>query len=265
MPRAAWSDHDVRNYIQSLWHPGAPHGASCGRMSRLGADGDGGKLVCDAQAIVRAGRRCLVVSIGSNGEASFERDVHRLNPDCEIHTYDHTLNPSKRSALLLAVPSTNQPRPIGRNAWSMPEQARWRKAQAAIASGTKRVLTLFEEPFEGQEYQLRRYAGRAVQLLKMDCDGCEFKALPRWLHGKQGKRGVCTDQILFELHASSAPNIWGKSGTIPGSGNATQRLYYTHALMKSLEPYFSVFAVEPNIAYCARTPNASNPSIKRMN
>lgn len=258
--RTAWSDHDVRNYIQSFWHPGAPHGASCGLMSRLGEGGDGGKFVCDPDAIVRAGPSCLVVSIGSNGDPSFERAVYDLNPECTIHTYDHTLNPLKRSRLLVSMPSTNLPAicvdgrcppklPGGMpRAWSNPEQTRWKKANATWGDA-QRVLTLFEEPFEATQQQLRRYTGRTVHVLKMDCDGCEFKALPRWLNGKGRTRGICTDQILFELHASSAPGVWGRGGTIPGSGNASQRLLYTHALMSTLEESFAVFAFEPNIAF----------------
>ena len=50
-PSTEWHDFDVRNYLMSHWHPGAPHGLSCAALSRLGNDGDGGKYVCDANGV----------------------------------------------------------------------------------------------------------------------------------------------------------------------------------------------------------------------
>ena len=100
-----------------------------------------------------------------------------------LQTYDHTLSPIKRSRLLTALPSTNQPAICvnGRcppklssgqsRTWSDPEQKRWHDAQAKWGGSTRRVLTLFEEPFEASQQQLRRYTGKTVHVLKMDCDG----------------------------------------------------------------------------------------------
>ena len=151
--------------------------------------------------------RCVVLSVGSNGEASFERAVHALNPACAVHIYDHTLTRRKRRRL------------------------------PAFA-------TLYEEAFNATAAQLARYAGRTVQLMKMDCDGCEFDALPRWLES-----GVCTEQVLFELHGSEAAHIWGPSGSLGGTGEAQQRLLKMNALLSRLETEFGVFSSEPNIEW----------------
>ena len=105
-------------------------------------------------------------------------------------------------------------------------------------------VTLYQEAFNATATQLRRYAGRTVQLLKMDCDGCEFDAVPLWLAS-----GVCTQQLLFELHGSEAAHIWGPAGSLGGTGDAEQRLLRMNALLSRLEPEFGVFSSEPNIEW----------------
>lgn len=192
--------------MQTLWHPGLPWGASCPELARLGSLGDGGKQVCHSRRLRRL-TQCTVLSIGSNGEASFERAVHALNPRCAIHVYDHTLSLRKKRRLPAFV-------------------------------------TLFEEAFNATPPQLARYLGGSVALLKMDCDGCEFDALPRWLAA-----GVCTQQLLFELHGAVAPHIWGPAGSLGGAGDAWQRLRMMNALLAHLEPEYAIFASEPNIEW----------------
>ena len=85
----------------------AGHAAPCQRRARLGKGGDGGKVVCldDAPALLpqstsralQGEEECLAVSVGSNGDFSFEKDVHALNSRCRIETWDGTLSPSLRA------------------------------------------------------------------------------------------------------------------------------------------------------------------------
>ena len=94
--------NDLREYVMSFWHPGLPYGASCETLARLGDGGDGGKYVCNpSEALGLAGgnssEQCVVVAVGSNGEASFESDIHRLNPACEIHVVDGGLTEERRA------------------------------------------------------------------------------------------------------------------------------------------------------------------------
>ena len=213
---STWRDEDVRSYLQALWHPGLPWGANCPDLRRVGNLGDGGKQVCHADSLRRL-TECTVLSIGSNGEASFERAVHALNPRCEIHIYDHTLTRRKKRRL----PS---------------------------------FVTLYEEAFNATTQQRARYAGRVVHLLKMDCDGCEFDALPRWLDSgtdgaARGAPGMCTQQLLLEVHGSVAAHIWGPRGSLRGSGDAWHRLQMVNTLLTRLEPEYGVFASEPNIEW----------------
>lgn len=245
-----WSDFDVRNYLQSHWHAGEPHGASCGRLTRLGADGDGGKLVCDVHSLVRAGQRCLVVSVGSNGESSFERAVHEINPHCEVHVYDHTLSAAKLSALPIKNPTRRHKKlrvQLQKGARTRADSVLTSAASTRIdlLNVEERIFRFYPERFNATSEQVRRYRGRTVQILKLDCDGCEFTALPTWLD-----RGICTHQVLLELHAADNGAIFGPMGILGGAGDARQRIYATHALLARMEAHeLAVFSVEPNIAY----------------
>eukprot|EP00775_Hariotina_reticulata_P004381 gene4381-4633_t len=55
-------------------------------LKRYGSDADGGKLLCD---ISKLRPPCLIYSLGSNGDYSFERDALNIT-QCDIHTFDCT-------------------------------------------------------------------------------------------------------------------------------------------------------------------------------
>ena len=94
-----WTDFDMRNYLQHFWHPGKPRGSACGRLDRLGGNGDGGKEVCQAHKTLNMAGPCLTLNVGSNGDALFEQSVHDMNRECEIHIMDPTLDAKKRSRI----------------------------------------------------------------------------------------------------------------------------------------------------------------------
>lgn len=134
---------DFLNYNQHLWHPGEPRGASCANLVRYGNDGDGGKMVCDAEGVLQRQRECLIVSVGSNGDVSFETAMRSLAPHCAVHIYDPTLTPEKRAR----IPS-----------WA----------------------TFYNEPFNATTVLKPAYKGKSIAILKIDCEGCEFDALGPW-------------------------------------------------------------------------------------
>ena len=60
----------------------------CRYERRIGRGGDGGKWICDPHRIAKQ-KECLVYSVGSNNDFSFEEAVLRdIGPHCEIHTFD---------------------------------------------------------------------------------------------------------------------------------------------------------------------------------
>ena len=185
-----------REFWQGHWHPGMRGGCDCARARRIGPDGDGGKMVC-VDAVPAPPEACLVVSVGVGGlpgqppDFRFETALHARFPHCEIETWD----------------GTNFGRGSITNA---PSFVRFRA-----------------ENFSPRSFE--RYVGRRVDILKIDCEGCEFDCLPPFV------ARVLTRQVLVEVH--SALLIQGEFfGHRP------------HWLMKHLnETAYGLFYREPNI------------------
>mmetsp|Transcript_15393 Transcript_15393/g.23972 ORF Transcript_15393/g.23972 Transcript_15393/m.23972 type:complete len:321 (+) Transcript_15393:218-1180(+) len=146
-------------FYQNNWEPSW----SCGYEERIGRPGDGGKWVCDAYR-VRKAPKCIVVSIGSNNDWSFEDAMHDLNPRCEIHTFDHTLKSP------LGKPDFVKYYPLGLGSTD--------KAK------TKRLATLLKEA--GLE-------GKPIDVFKIDCEGCEYEVFREF-------STVFLQQVLIEIH-----------------------------------------------------------------
>jgi len=75
---------DLR-FVWDLFYPdyNCPYG-----KSRHGRVGDGGKWICGAERFLSK-PGCVIYSLGSNAETSFETDV-ALETECEIHVFDPT-------------------------------------------------------------------------------------------------------------------------------------------------------------------------------
>ena len=74
-------------YFTDHWRPDR---AACSRLVRLGNGGDGGKIAC--RVAPPAAKPCLIYSVGSNNDFSFEVAAHGMYPQCEIHTFDPTVD-----------------------------------------------------------------------------------------------------------------------------------------------------------------------------
>ena len=99
-----WTAYDTKKYVQNNWHAGEPTGASCGHLQRIGLYGDGGKMLCDTAQLLPIKQPCRVISVGSNGEFSFERGIRDIAPHCSIDVFDGTLI-NERAALAAKLPS----------------------------------------------------------------------------------------------------------------------------------------------------------------
>ena len=76
---------EPHKWYQNNWEPAF----TCLHERRIGRWGDGGKWVCDPHRITlkKAADPCLVYSVGSNNDFSFEEAVpNDISMDCEIHT-----------------------------------------------------------------------------------------------------------------------------------------------------------------------------------
>ena len=190
-------------WYQNNWEPNF----TCLHERRLGLWGDGGKWVCDPHRIaakVTSGKGCLVYSVGSNNDFSFEDAILRdISSSCEIHTFDHTIG-DRPSNL-----------PAHGNVTFHP----WGLVRSDHGPNMKSMETIVHEL--GHE-------GREIDILKIDCEGCEWETVQSWFQS-----GAIIRQLLVEVHA-------GTLETIP----VTAMKFMT--FMKSQG--YVIFHKEPNIA-----------------
>jgi len=166
--------HDCSNCSgYSFWQLHYEPSFSCSFEKRIGPGGDGGKWVCDPHRIMEAtsgGRPCLVYSIGSNGEFGFEKAVHAdVSKHCDVHTFDIMRWQDYADPL--------QPPPEG-----PPDYVSYH------------VRNVGETPM-GFLYREMGHMGRVIDILKIDCEGCELQTVKGWF-----SEGVSIRQILVELH-----------------------------------------------------------------
>lgn len=160
------NDISGRVFFQRNWEPSY----TCTVATRFGSPGDGGKWICDPHRALTQ-NNCVVYSIGSNDEFSFEESIHHFNPKCEIHTFDPTTPHPK-----------NCPPFVSFHPWALGQ---------------------FDSPFSYTiPTIMRRLGHNSVSVLKVDCEGCELDTFI-WpsFHVKKG----VIQQILVEIHFDKNP------------------------------------------------------------
>jgi len=162
----------------------------CELKERIGELGDGGKWVCNVDTIkanIQHGEQCLVYSVGSNGQVDFEQSIHHeISAQCEVHVFDPAdwfefeLRPNGS----LCPPSFIQYHP-----WAL-----------GTVEPAKSMADIVQE---------LGHTGRKIDLLKIDCEGCEWSTYRGWF-----AEGVDIRQILVELHGDLATNeLQGRPAT----------------------------------------------------
>eukprot|EP00956_Cyclotella_meneghiniana_P011426 scaffold16034_cov38-Cyclotella_meneghiniana.AAC.2 len=169
-----------------------------GGESRFDAFGDGPKFICGVDYLRELYARsnstvatttsslrgrnkiqspCLVYSIGSNNDISFEKVVKR-DIGCEIHTFDPTL----KSKFIGDAYASFHPWGLGTDG------AQTSVGQASfVAKSLDRILGELG------------HVGRRLNILKIDCEGCEYDVMPPVFEAV-ATGGLKIDQILIELH-----------------------------------------------------------------
>lgn len=133
---------------------------------------DGGKFVCGIDAL-RPG--CLVYNVGSNNQIDFEEAIKELTP-CEVHTFDPTLTSPYVGAHLSAFHNVGL-----------------RGAEQPARAGTFELQTVEEIVAS------LGHVGRRIDILKVDCEGCEWSAMRVVFDAIRGNR-LSVGQLLIELH-----------------------------------------------------------------
>lgn len=139
------------------------------------------KFICGKPESYQQRAGCEVFSIGSNGQTRFEEYMHKQAPGCRIDVFDPTLNEEMNQKVQkLQEKGVFNFHNVGLN---------WRQGKESIGE-VETVLDMF-----------RRVKTKWVDYLKIDCEGCEYKALPQFLEESTAKFGhVPVTQIQFELH-----------------------------------------------------------------
>ena len=159
---------------------------ACRHERRVGQRGDGGKWVCDPHRL-QAKPDCLVYSVGSEGDASFERAVRdEIGEHCEIHTFD-------MGAYKMAVERSGS----HFHQWGIAAQSTL-QGQSFTGPGLQRGRGQFKSL--RQTIQELNHTGRTIDLFKIDCEYCEWEVFPAFFEA-----GVHLSQVLIELHAFRKP------------------------------------------------------------
>lgn len=153
---------------------------------RIGRLGDGGKWLCGVRALLED-RPCLVYSLGSAGDTSFERDI--LNrTSCQVHTFDPTLSADTQKAMQAALPEMHF-HAIG------------------VGRGSGPFKSLNDGAMHDLEDILAELGHSWVDVLKMDIEGHEWDVLSDF-YAKPGAQLPAT-QLLVEFHwPGNADRVW---------------------------------------------------------
>ncbi|KAL6736527.1 hypothetical protein Aduo_006869 [Ancylostoma duodenale] len=185
--RNAW----MRNYytkqalerVEQLQHIGDTSGfqilynvivpeVQCPVMVRVGSIVDGGKFVCNPNAISE--KNCRIYSLGINDEISFDQEIQKITRNrCRIYGYDNR------------------------------EQQKHTKDNYKKINGKLEVMHISESKGHRIEDLFDSNNDTFADILKIDVEGAEMTTLVPFLSNK--KYRVC--QILVEMHGSAKTHL----------------------------------------------------------
>ena len=193
---------------------------------------DGGKWLCGLQLLDPRPEQggCVVYSVGSNFDASFERYVQQSvrsrheGRSCDTHTYDPTLNPPRRAKQFgeqLAAEGVSRLHLVGLRG----DDARERL------------------PFPTQTLREMMVSNRhtCADVVKVDIEGSEHE----WLASTPWEE-LCVGILLFELHGDRARLPKSYDGPHLRTGDV---LGYMHRLEQAGLRHYSTEVVGPPSGY----------------
>jgi hypothetical protein len=155
----------------------------CNSERRIGGTSEGSKWTCDPHRIVKATKKCLVYSFGRGSPNSrsfdFAFELNLLKEiggagSCEVHVFDHRLDDYGGEI----------PEGIIPHHWSL-------EGEIDAPRARKGFMTLKEIVHHlGHE-------GRELEVMRVDCEGCEWHTYPEWLNS-----GVEPRQLLVSFHGA---------------------------------------------------------------
>jgi hypothetical protein len=193
---AAWNGRKAYDFYEPEW--------VCDSEKRVGPGdiniGDGPKFVCGPDSLNHE-NKCLVYSIGSHYDFSFEEAIHKHAPNCELHTFDGTMNLTKN-----ALPADLEEKRIHFHNWNVDTTS------GTTEKGwvTKTISEIMSE---------LGHIGSTIHVFKIDCEGCEYGVMPQVI--EMVKNGELTiEQIQIEMHGTDAAKIQTFFQTMRSAGYA---------------------------------------------
>ena len=130
--------------------------------------------------------KCLLYSFGSANNYAWEHGMHEALPECEIHTFDHTIHP-------VEVPSF-----VHFHRWGVGGTDRWISRSRNIGIFTFATLR-----------RMLGHDNRRVEVLKCDVEGAEYDLLLPLVESGQFN---FTRQLQIELHYERIPSWFPPRG-----------------------------------------------------
>lgn len=171
-------------------------------LDRHEAFGDGPKFVCGVDHLAAKAKKannnldnndgeevsasCLVYSVGSNNDVQFEESVQRFLSGCEVHTFDPTVKVENF---------------VGHNVTNFHEWGLGVEGKEVSFQTTSFTSKSLETVVKDLGHE-----NRAIDMLKIDCEGCEWTVMPKVFEAIASGRLV-VHQVLIELHQNDDRNL----------------------------------------------------------
>jgi len=171
---------------------------SCELETRFGAEkfnrGDGPKFTCGVDLLAND-KECIVYSIGSAYDFKFEFAVRRVSKECEIHTFDGTMDLETRP-----LPQEVFQKDVRFHNWNIVSDC---------------AASRYDTPSKCVRDTLRilGHKHRVITWLKIDCESCEFAVVPQLL-----QHVPRIDQIMMEVHGTNAEQIMSLFQSLRNAG-----------------------------------------------
>eukprot|EP00919_Chromeraceae_sp_WS-2016_P037244 GHVR01088670.1.p1 GENE.GHVR01088670.1~~GHVR01088670.1.p1 ORF type:complete len:335 (+),score=29.71 GHVR01088670.1:27-1007(+) len=208
--REQWHVQMVPNMLESakdpslnpkkLWQIYFEPDWSCDLEKRFGNFGKGGKWVCDPYRIseiyAHSSEGCLIYSFTDGSDFTFETDIHKELPNCEIHSFAKSLS------------IKNTPPFVHFHPWGLSNDN-----QVGLSDDSKESAGIF------QIMGALGHEKRVIEVLNVDiADGLIDPFIPLIDNGKINKDNLIFRQILTVFYERSSEGVGLLKGLMEKSG-----------------------------------------------
>eukprot|EP01010_Urceolus_cornutus_P004668 NODE_754_length_1366_cov_441.156416_g569_i0.p1 GENE.NODE_754_length_1366_cov_441.156416_g569_i0~~NODE_754_length_1366_cov_441.156416_g569_i0.p1 ORF type:complete len:382 (-),score=60.24 NODE_754_length_1366_cov_441.156416_g569_i0:221-1291(-) len=231
----AYFKHNQQGILN--WLPFVPT-VSCPDEERVGDPIDGAKWIC---GVNRLPTDCVIYSFGSHGQFDFEEGMHKLAPQCDIHTFDgdqyssspHThyhqmwlgagdsdvvrgtrrwkpYQPGQRESFAKLLQSVSSSRESSKTRTTR-QRSRKKNNIPPLRSWLEFMDKTFPGPAPSRTLQsmTRLINSSHIDILKIDIEGSEFVTVPFFFNFSHRQPGghygpVPIGQIQIEVHSPFA-------------------------------------------------------------